>query len=131
MRKLTTLIAAMSLIRTSMLGSSTALAVDASFDVFFQVDFDPDTGGPSISAQGTQTTTQPTRTTTIVLRREHRVGEGVRKEGAKLATVVLEDGVGLNFLVDAIRNGVAGEVVVEPETADAGALEPSGKLEND
>ena len=65
MRKLTTLIAALSLFGTSMLGSSTALAVDASFDVFFEVDFDPDTGGPSISAQGTQTTTQPTRTTTI------------------------------------------------------------------
>ena len=67
-------------------------------------------------------------TTTIVLRRERQVGEDVLKVDAKLATVVLEDGVGLNFLVDAIRNGVAGEAVVEP---DAGAIEPSGKPEND
>ena len=57
MRKLTTLVATMVFLGTVALVPGRALAgVDSFFDVFFEVDFDPNTDGPTISARGTLTT---------------------------------------------------------------------------
>ena len=46
----------------------------------------------------------------LALRRDHKVGDGYWKAGTVIAEVTLKPGVELNFLVDAVRNGLAGEV---------------------
>jgi len=50
------------------------------------------------------------RSVKIAMRREHVVGDVKRARGEAIATVQLEPGVSLNFLVDAVRSGIAGEV---------------------
>lgn len=46
----------------------------------------------------------------LALRRDHKVGDGYWKAGTVIAEVTLKPGVELNFLVDAVRNGLAAEV---------------------
>ena len=53
----------------------------------------------------------------IELRRNCTVGEKQGKAGDKLGTIQLEPGVNLNFLVDAIRNDLAGEKRKKPTVA--------------
>jgi hypothetical protein len=53
----------------------------------------------------------PPRELTIVLRQARKVGEFQRDAGFELAKVTLFEGVDLNFVVDAIRGGIAGEKV--------------------
>ena len=68
MRKLTTLVAVMLLVGTSILMPTTALAgVDSFFDVFFDVTLDPQTRQPIISAHGTLTdaSTVPPQTSKV------------------------------------------------------------------
>ena len=45
----------------------------------------------------------------IVLRAGRKVGDGFCEAGSRIATVQLEPDVSLNFMVDAVRNGLAGE----------------------
>ena len=52
-----------------------------------------------------------TKTVRLALRRDHKVGDaGYWKAGTVIAEVTLPPGVELNFLVDAVRNGLAAEV---------------------
>jgi hypothetical protein len=46
-------------------------------------------------------------TVDVLMRRNHPCGDGVKKAGEKLATVILEPGVNLNFLACAIENSLA------------------------
>lgn len=48
----------------------------------------------------------------ITLKRDTKVGEIHAKFGSVIAYVELAPGVSLNYVVDAIRNGVAGEANV-------------------
>ncbi len=50
----------------------------------------------------------------VALRRDHKVGEEYWKAGRVIGEVHLPEGISLNYFVDAVRNGLAGEVDPQP-----------------
>lgn len=47
----------------------------------------------------------------IVLKRDMKVGDEQRQKGDRIAEIQLEPGVPLDFLVDAVHGGLAGEML--------------------
>jgi hypothetical protein len=64
---------------------------------------------PTDAAQPTKAKTAKADTLDVVLRRDAQVGDQQCATGRRLARVTLEPGVSLNYLVDAVRNGLAGD----------------------
>jgi len=75
--------------------------------------------GSSRQVSAPQETPVPaTKKPTIVdieLRRDAKCGESSFAKGTHLARIVLDEGVELNYVVDALRGGIAGEVITKTE----------------
>lgn len=69
-------------------------------------DFDPTPAPPAKSS-----------CVAVVLRRDCQCGDTVCPAGTKLAEVRLKPGVSLNYLVDAVRSFLAGEVLLDEAPA--------------